>query len=279
MIAGYYEAVMFQPFTVLRGGMVEGDTTRHHVNFVSNGMSMCLDQVIDLIFDDGTSFIYNYGDVHFGNYNACFMFRKGGRLKVGDGATFNYGNYGLGILAMFPDSKLEFGDDATLIVDGRMLLMGYPEEPEKELHFELKPGQKLVFSERSRLMRVPWANAPVHLNVHMMGGELDDANLPPEDRALIRRIYPEVKSSLKDNLAVSPNPNSGTFEVQITTNEPGQAGFQFFTLDGKAAGAPIQIALDKGINAIPLSWSVAPGVYLLRVNTGRDIATKKILVQ
>lgn len=274
-----YSSVVFQPYVSIRGGFVDGDTQRHNLNLITNGMTFCMNQLTDLVFDDGTSFIYNYGDIHFGSYNACFMFRKGSRLKIGDGATFNYGNYGLGILAMFPDSKLEFGEDATLIVDGRMMLMGYPEAPEKELHIELKPGQKLVFSERSRLMRVPWANAPVHLNVHMLGGELDDSNLRPEDRELIRRIYPEVKGSLKDNLAVSPNPNSGTFEVRITANEPGQAGFQLFTLDGKAAGAPIQIALEKGINPIPLSWSVAPGVYLLRVNTGKDIATKKILVQ
>ena len=279
LIAGQNEVLMFQPFTQLRGGMVEGDTLRHQVNLVSNGMSMCLEQVVELVFNDGTSFIYNYGDIHFGNYNACFMFRKGGRLKIGDGATFNYGNYGLGILAMFPDSKLEFGENATLIIDGRMMLMGYPEAPEKELHIELKPGQKLVFSERSRLMRGHWTTVPVHLNVHMLGGELDDANLPPDDRALIRRIYPEVKGRLKDNLTVSPNPNPGTFEVQITVNEPVQAGFQLLTPDGKAVGTPIRKTLDKGLNSIPLTWSVPPGVYLLRVNTGRDIATKKILVQ
>ncbi|GAB4253768.1 MAG: hypothetical protein Kow0027_19490 [Saprospiraceae bacterium] len=278
LIAGPGDVVMFQPFTQLRGGLVEGDTLRHEVTLVSNGMSMCLEQVVELVFNDGTNFLYNYGDIHFGNYNACFMFRSGSLLKIGDGATFNYGNYGLGILALFPDSKLQFGENATLVVDGRMMLMGYPEAPENELHIELRPGQKLIFSKQARLMRVPWATAPVHLNVHMLGGELDDSNLRPEDRELIRRIYPEVKGSLKDNLAVSPNPNSGTFEVQITANEPGQAGFQLFTLDGKAVGAPIQKALEKGFNSIPLSWPVARGVYLLRVNTETDVATKKIVV-
>ncbi len=270
--------VLFQPFTTLRGGLVEGDTLRHQVNFIANGLTMCLGLIIDLIFDDGASFIYRSGDIRFLNHKACFMFRRGSRLKIDDGATFHYGNHKLGILAIYPDARLEFGRNATLIMDGRMMLFGYPHAPDMELHIELHPGQKLVFTEHARLMRVGWAYAPVHLNVHMLGGELDDSRLSPADRSLIRRIYPDVSGRLDQHVHISPNPNSGSFQLRIDRPRSGRATIHFFTPDGSEATSPIETWLDHGVNIIDLSKPLAPGVYFLRINTGNDFATARIVV-
>ena len=58
LYTGPYGNIRFQPFTQVRGALVEGsDSIRHELNVINEGMDWCLGVIIDLVFDGPTNLV------------------------------------------------------------------------------------------------------------------------------------------------------------------------------------------------------------------------------
>lgn len=270
--------VVFQPFTQIRGDTVVGDSLRHTFNLIDNGSEFCFVFVIELIFEDNANFIYNSGHLEFKNPKACMMFRRNSHLILGDGAELNYGQNGAGMLAIYPDGGIDFGKNASLNIDGKFLLMGYPDRPKEELHIELRPGQSLTFGESASLSYPSWGAVPVHLNVHMLGGTLDDSNLSAEERQLIRRIYPATSDDFSENINLYPNPNHGAFNLEVNLPEAGNVQSEIFDVNGKLVSMREE-NFPKGISIWEIDEPLSSGVYFVKISSGGNSSVEKILVR
>ena len=117
----------------------------------------------------------------------------------------------------------------------------------------------------------------IKLNVYMKGGVLDDAALPPEDRARIHRIY--EAGDLPAKITVYPSPTDNSATVQINSPDDEDAALILnSTLGGQCNEKKIH--LQKGINEFSFSLNgMNSGIYFLKVkyNSGSEQAVGNIV--
>ena len=274
-----YSSVVFQPFTGLRGGLVEGsNTVRHTANLVSNGGDICLEQFIELVFDDGSKLIYNGGHINFEGTSACLMFQNKGALVVGENQTLYYGQNGKGILAWMPGGEIRLEKNSELVIDNTLWIFGLEDrEYPPVFNIYLEPGNTLAFGENAYLVN-HFSTAPnTQLNVYMNGGVLDDRKLNTSSRNLINRIYPKSAERFADNITVYENPVESDFNFAVIMEEAGKLNLELFDMNGRII-LKGKLAVEQGINQIkyPLN-NLAGGVYAIRLQSGGQYFTTKIL--
>ncbi|MGB6268775.1 MAG: T9SS type A sorting domain-containing protein, partial [Olleya sp.] len=80
-----------------------------------------------------------------------------------------------------------------------------------------------------------------------------------------------------DNLSIFPNPNNGEFTVKFS-NATGKVSLEVFDIRGrKVVGNNYDIIGDFNQN-VSLA-NIQSGMYLLNINDGSRIITKKIIVE
>jgi hypothetical protein len=142
----------------------------------------------------------------------------------------------------------------------------------------LKPGSEFNFwpdailtNENSRFRESTFRD------VYMEGGTLDDSNLSPEERALIRRIYPSPSAEFADNLQLFGNPFSETLELTLTTAGAMSVNVDLMGMNGQSIQHH-EFEATLGANYFPLKTNELPaGTYLLRATTPYASCTKKVL--
>lgn len=77
-------------------------------------------------------------------------------------------------------------------------------------------------------------------------------------------------------LSVSPNPTNGQVQLQLEQPQSGLTELQVLSVDGKQLLSRRYDAFQTEL--LDLS-AYGPGVYLLRISTGRGVATKRVVVQ
>lgn len=271
LIVYSYEEIFIQPFTSLRGALVEGnDTLRHEFNLVNNGGTFCSYPAVELIFEDDNSYIHNAGEINFSGNSGCMMFRHGGTLEIGDDTILNYGNTGQGILMIGKNSTIKFGKNSKLVVDNHFKLWETSMWPDEQVYIELKEGNELIFGEYARLSKNTFQeNGHMKLNIYMNGGILDDSNLTPEERQLINRIYPEEVVEIPTSMEVVLFPNPTKEDLQIEISSPLEDNFQMaiFSLDGQLLSQQNGL-LNTGKNQLELSTSqLTSGMYFLKISS------------
>ena len=70
----------------------------------------------------------------------------------------------------------------------------------------------------------------MQLRVRMLGGILEDAALSPEDRAIIRRIWPQPAERLADNVTISPNPCASTLTLDYLSGREEEIRLRWINL-------------------------------------------------
>lgn len=270
--------LMFQPFTELRGGLVQGDTIRHHVNLINNGGTLCTYPFIDLHFENGDGYTHRAGKLDMQGPNACMQFGKGSALTVESGARLDYGRPGHGMLALRSGGKVVLKHNAELVIHHILAFGEYRwEDSPQTFEVHLQPGSKLVFGPEAVLTNGLTAFPEVsRLDVYMEGGTLDDSNLAPQERALIRRIYPSAHEELASNLQILGNPFGEHLECTFLSDRVMPLELELITLDGRIVAQTSQMA-EKGVNRI--LWpqpDLANGTYLLRLRTPYATCTKKV---
>ena len=275
--ADLFQSVVFQPFTQLRGDTVLGDSIRHTVNFINNGNDFCL-SFVELVFEDNAHFLYGSGNVDLGSDRACMMFRKGASLTLLDEATFHYGHDGIGFLAVGSDAEIRLGENSALLIDNKFLLIDAGGKEEATLDIHLEPGQVLAFGKNGHLLRSQWNPRPMFLDVHMLGGTLDDSNLSAGERQLIRRIYPPTAEKFADDVRLFPNPNNGFFTVEINLPEAKTLTAEIMDLHGKTVSRK-EGHFPKGINQWSFEEALVSGVYFVKISAGGERTVSKVLVK
>ena len=278
LMTGYYGNIQFQPFTQIRGALVEGsDSVRHELNIINDGMDWCLGVIIDLVFNGSANLVYGGGHLDFGGETACLMFLEGSELKVKPGVTLHYGTNGDGLLGLGKEGRIVLGKDSRMVINNRMVLWNHEPGEENQTSIDLQPGNHLVFGPTSRLERVGVQDHGIKLDVYMNGGTLDDSGLSPEDRMLINRIYPPVGPGLADNLIVFPNPVSSSLNWSYTTEAEGMVRWTLSNTLGQIIQTGIEQA-SRGKNIFTTPCSILPpGTYYLEVDNQKEYTTIPIM--
>lgn len=264
-----FESAYFQPFTYLRGGLVEGsDSVRHEANLVNLGGNLCLN-FIELIFEQNTSYVHHGGQIDITGSSGCMQFRNGGALEVADGATLHYGQQGHGMFALRTGGTIKIGKGATLLIDNTLALFPYrsdPADPEtRQVYMELNPGATLAFGPHARIMRKFNPEEDMRLNIYMNGGALDLGNLPAEDRALLNLIYPSPAPNIAGNILLSPNPASDVLQCRYLAEGPSELRLEVVNSQGQAL-RQLVFETGKGYNFLEIPVAdLAKGWYALRV--------------
>lgn len=279
LIVNDWENLEIQPFTHLRGELVEGsDSLRHIVNLVNNGGNFCLN-FVDLIFSGGNEYRHGKGgiiDVH--NPFSCFQFRKGSALHVMDDATLHYGTGGAGMLGFCATSTIKLEKNSTLLVDCLMNIAECDDAIDPtHIYMDLPKTANLIFTENAHLTNRFSQGQQMELRVRMLGGTLDDSRLPAADRALIRRIYPDPAPAFADNFSLTPNPFQAAPVLSYLSAAADELTVTWMSPDGKLL-SETHLTAQKGMNEWTLeNTPTGTGLCWLRIGNGRQNATLKVV--
>lgn len=273
-----YQNLEVQPFTYLRGGLIDGSNTlRHTAVLVNLGADFCMNNV-DLIFDDSTVYRHVAGTISMNNAFSCMQFRNKSALEIAEGTHLHYGNEGAGMLALCYGGTIRLERNATLSIDARLNLSECNDHVgSQQIYMDLPPGSRLEFTENARLINQYSHNQGMYLNIRMLGGIIDDARLPAADRALIRRIYPEPAPSFADNIRLWPMPVSADTRLEYLSKQENEA-LRIRWID--AAGRMVleqSFTCAKGTNEWPLNTPTAYGWYAVEVSTNNGYAILKAI--
>jgi hypothetical protein len=276
LIVSDFESLEIQPFTHLRGALVEGsDSVRHHANLINMGGEFCFN-FLDVIFSDDNEYRHGGGRITINHPKSCMQFRDESRLHVLENATLRYGDEGAGMLVVCASAGITLDRGATLVMDGMLSLSECSDDPTpKSIVVDLPPGARLVFTDKALLTNQFSQFQQTTLTVRMLGGELDDSALSAEERALIHREYPVPKPGFDDNLQVFPNPFTVNPSVQYTTDEDEPLHIQWLNLNGQLIQESVFMA-KKGANEWQPAAPAAAGVYLLVVEGKKGKTIRKV---
>lgn len=272
-----YQTLEMQPFAQFRGGLVAGSATeRHQVTLLNSGGDLCLN-FVDLIFDNGDALYHAGGQISMNNAFSCMQFKNGSELRVKEGAALHYGQNGAGMLVVCANSTIVLERNATLVVDCILQISECNDAlPPHDIFIDLPPGSRLIFTENAWLTNRFSKDKKMRLNVRMLGGTLDDSALPPDSRAIIRRVYPEPVPRWADNVQVSPNPFSEQFSMQYLAGTEEQVLLQWTDALGRLV-LEERLPAAKGLNFWSPKVPVEPGAYFLTVRAPGGHSTRKVM--
>jgi len=279
LVVDFWQYLEIQPFTHLRGDLVEGsDSIRHIVNLWNDGGSLCLN-FLDLIFSGGNQYRHGKGGtINMHNSFSCFQFRNGSALRVLEDATLHYGNEGAGMLALCANSTIVLEQNATLLVDAVLNIAECDDAlAPTHIYIDLPKSASLIFTENARLTNRFSQGQQMELHVRMLGGTLDDSRLSAADKALIRRIYPAPSPIFADNFSLSPNPFHQSPVLSYLSAEAEQLTLQWLSVDGKILGKQ-ERTTQTGMNEWQLE-NTPPGAgwYWLHISNARHSAVLKVV--
>lgn len=272
-----YQSLEIQPFTNLRGALVEGsDSVRHIANLVNMGGDFCVN-FLDFVVSGGGEYRHGGGHITMQNPRSCMQFRTGSALRVLEGSTLYYGNDGAGMLVLCPSSTLALERNATLVMDGLLNLTHCKEDlGDQQVYMDLPLGAKLFFTQNARISNEFSLGQQTFLNVRMLGGTLDDAALALADRELIRRVYPKTSGSFGDNLRLSPNPFEEVLTLSYLSENEETLRLAWTNLSGQTILAETFHA-QKGMNEWQPVTPASAGMYLLTILGESGKITRKVI--
>ncbi len=278
LVVDEFTALHFQPFTSLRGGLVENsDSLRHHVNLINYGSDLCVGW-IDLLFTGPTKYIHQGGTIDLANGFSCMQFLDGGSLVVADNTHLHYGDRGVGVLALRQGGTIEIGKNSSLIINNLMVMNESRPGLSAQIYMELNEGSSLIFGEQARLSNTGSLGRNMKLNVYMNGGILDDRHLSAKERSLINKIYPDTPSPATASLKVYPHPAIELLYIEMDVPQNTPLQLSLYNLSGKQLLHHEQF-LYAGTHSIewPLN-QLSTGIYYLQAQTQESRFTEKVLI-
>lgn len=277
LYVGLFEILQIQPFTYLRGALVQGsDSIRHRANLLNDGGDICIN-FLDLVFANGDEYRHAGGQISMNNAFSCLQFREKSALRVMENATLHYGEGGTGMLALCAGSHLVLEKNATFIMDG-ILNVAECDLPytDANITVDLHPGSTLSFTPQAFLTNRFSKNQQLRLKARMLGGRIDDSALDPAEQSLIERVYPKPATSFAQNIALQPNPITAEATLQYLAAEAEVLDLQWFDTNGQWIQQQ-SLTVDKGINQQALKVPERKGLYLLKIANPKQHTTLKVL--
>lgn len=261
----------FQPYTQLRGGLVQGnDTVRHPLTVVNNGADLCLGwQLVELIWNDNDRYVHHGGHVEFAGRNSCFMFQPGSTLEVAPGSLFHYGRGRRGMLALINGSTLAIGSGGELVMHGTLVIKEAPGITEHEdMHLTLGPGAKLTFEPGSRIHNDFSVEGRMKLVVTLDGGSIDISGLSPADREKVEVI--ELPRQEWSDIIILGNPASEHLVLEFGARSSGNMRFRMVDAMGRLVDERSH-AITPGMTrlAFPIQ-RLRSGTYILGATLGSE---------
>lgn len=276
-----FASLHFQDYTALRGALVDGsDSIRHGLDVILEG-NMCVTWV-EVLWEGGTHLVVDGGTIGFHGTKGCNLFGHGGGLKVKRGTEFHYGNDGVGMMALKTDAKIEIEPGAHLIIDGPVFIYEYgTDSVPQQLYMDLPVGARLTFAEGSSLSNQYSLDGSMHLNIRMLGGELDLSGLNDEERKLINLIYEEPSPRTWENLTIYPNPSIVSTTLLWVASDKGEIiQYELVDMSGKLIHSGSFVTTDQGHNRFELNLnSLKSGTYTIRLMNGEDVLARRKIVK
>lgn len=114
-------------------------------------------------------------------------------------------------------------------------------------------------------------------NIEMFSPERKEPS-KPLFVALVRVENTNIDKNAVSNLRVSPNPFTGTLNVEFNLPEPGPLEVQLLTIDGAVVYRNPSGTLDAGHYILPLQpGKIAAGTYLVKVLNGNHASSVKVV--
>jgi hypothetical protein len=273
---GETNGLIFQPYTQIRGGLIDGsDSIRHTLSIESWG-NFCLPSgiMVDMPMAPGSFFAYHRGMVSI-PFGTCLRFEYDAVLRVCDDATLHYGMLGNGMIAMNSGSKIELQENAGIHFGNIFSLWDYPGQTNPDnIHIYLKKGNSLVFDIYSSILNRSLDNR-MKLVVHLQGGYLDISNLDENSRKHLVVEYDRPDAGI-EILSMYGNPLSD-LNFTLHSNESGMASAEIFDLMGKKV-MTVQLTLNEGFNQIQIPLpSIATGTYVLQIASNKASTQTKFM--
>jgi hypothetical protein len=266
-----YTGFNFQPFTQLRGGLVQGsDSLRHPLTVVNDGADLCLGwQFVELIWGDGDRYVHRDGHLEFGGRSSCFMFQPSSTLEVAPGSTFHYGRNGRGMLALINGSHLRIGTGGELVMHGTLVIKEAAgiTEPQ-DWHLRLGPDERLSFAPGSRIHNAYSVDGRMRLLVTLDGGSIDISGLSPEDRPKV--VVVELPKKEWTDLRVLGNPARDELVLSFAVREEGPVVLRAIdALGRRVLDRVVAVVLGENRLSLPLH-GLRQGAYILEVSHGAE---------
>ncbi len=247
----FFENIVFQKYTGIRGGLVEGqDSLRHNVELVLEEPWSCFSIIGDLIFGGGSSFRYISGEINLRERNSCLMFKEKSTMTIDQNAQMHYGNKGRGMLALF-DAKIEINDSAQFTMDGQIVLKAGLESP----HIYLDKNSKIDFTKYAKVWVIDNEDQVVY--IHAKADQVDLTQLDADSRSHIIILEEVIKVPEVGELVCYPNPTDG--RLYFKGNYDGET-CKVMDINGRMVDSELIVN-----NFIVLSESLDAGMYILRI--------------
>ena len=280
-----YEQTFYpQPYAQFRGGLIEGnDSIRHQFNLINNGGDFCFStKGIDVIFEGRSNYVHQGGDIKFGAQTSCLLFKNGSKFILADDNNFEYGKNGMGMFVLGYGGTIELGNNSTLFINNRFVLVEDPALFEKvdnqQIYMELNEGSTLAFGEQAYLTNHFSVDRNMKLNIYMNGGILDDSKLSPDELEIINLIYPTPPAIFRENVKVFPNPTSDILTFSMILENENSVEIEAYDLAGRFVFSKTENG-QKGKNDFQIQVSdLSKGVYFFKIKTELGEAVEKVMV-
>ena len=254
-----YGSLSYEPFTFLRGGLLEGsDADRHALQITNNSPGGCLQMIWEVVFPPNDTFIHENGNYDIGE-RGCMLFRRGATLEIAEGSTMRYGELGAGMLGLFEGANVVLNRGSTLYINNEVALWELDWMPEtQEITIPLPEGSLLAFGDLARFREPP---AGFKIKLLMEGGQVDFGGLDADERALFELVWPDAGAAESLQFAANPSPAP---EVLWENRSEAPAVLRAWNTAGQLV---LERALDlpQGQHRIVLYAALRPGLYVVRL--------------
>lgn len=104
----------FQPYTALRGALVEGETAlRHNLEIIFPSYTICQSYVGDYVVEPNVTYTFKSNRIDV-TKTGCLLFKWGAHLKVKQDSYVQYSPSGAGMLGLMAGSDIVLERNATL---------------------------------------------------------------------------------------------------------------------------------------------------------------------
>jgi hypothetical protein len=193
---GQSASLNFQPFTGIRGALVEGDTTtRHYLNLINDG-TICMNFFFELVLPPGDVYTHRLGHLE-SSWGSCVRFQPGATLRIADHAHLDFGQLGMGMLATQSGALIDLQHGAHMTLNCPWRMFNEPWQTNtQDVHVYLNEQNQLIFGPYASLENFS-TNENMKLIIHMQGGYLDLGPLSENELQHIEIVYPPAMADLQ----------------------------------------------------------------------------------
>lgn len=256
-----YSFLAFQPYTDIRGKLVEGsETERHNLIIYLNNANVCITYgFFEVIMKPGDELAVNKGNLLM-NRSSCIRIEKDATLRVKENSQLNYGFHGEGMLALNSGCNVVLEENAKVVFNSIFSIWENAwEDYPNDIEITLNPGNQLIFGPQAQFVNKSLDNR-MKLVIHQQGGYLDVSNLSEEEKQHIEIVYEEPSSSFA--ILTHALQADNMFLALHATNSF-ISNFSILDLNGKLIKKG-QINVNSGYNSIHIDLPVlALGTYFI----------------